>query len=217
MKIVSNQGKTGGLTLVELLVVLATLVVLAAILLPDFTGSHKAPFVVCMSNLKQVDLGFQMSASDNGGRFPIQRSVTNDGTMEFIYSDHVFPHFQKISSLLQRPMLLACPLDKTRSPATNWEALNDLDISYFLNADLSTNNPSHAILSGDRHLQADGKSVPPGLFILTTNLNMRWIPDVHDKWGNLAFVDGHVEASRPENLNSLVRSQPWATNRLCIP
>ena len=68
MKIVSNQGKTGGLTLVELLLVLAMLAVLAAILLPNWSRSHKPLSIICISNLRQIYLGFQMSASDNGGR-----------------------------------------------------------------------------------------------------------------------------------------------------
>lgn len=217
MKSLSGKAKIGGLTLIEVLVTLAVLAVVAAVLLPTLSGSHKSPLFACMNQLRQIDLGFQISASDNGGTFPIQRSVTNGGTMEFIYSDHVFPHFQKISSLLVQPKLLACPLDKGRLAATNWEALNDLGVSYFMNADISTNNPSHAILSGDRHLQAGGQSVKPGLFILTANLDISWKPDVHSKHGNLAFVDGHVETSKTDNLKSIIQNQPLATNRLCVP
>ena len=217
MKTLPRKGKVSGLTLLEVLLVLAVLFILAAMILPLLGGSHKSQLIVCVGQLKQIDLGFQISATDNGGSFPIQKSVTNGGTMEFIYSDHVFPHFRKISSLLVQPKLLACPLDKTRQAAANWEALNDLNIGYFLNADISTNNSSHSILSGDRHLQVSGQSVRPGLFILTTNLNMSWKPAVHSKHGNLAFVDGHVEISKTETLSSTIQQQPLATNQLCVP
>lgn len=217
MKTLSAKGKISGLTLIELLVVIAVIAVLYAMLLPHLSGSHKSRLIMCVNQLKQIDLGFQLSASDNGGEFPIQKSVVNGGTMEFIYSDHVFPHFQRISSLLVEPKLLACPLDYSRQAATNWEVLNDLNISYFLNADISTNNPSHSILSGDRHLQVSGQPVKVGLFILTTNLNVSWTPDLHAKHGNLAFVDGHVEISKSETLNSIIQQQPFATNRFCIP
>jgi prepilin-type processing-associated H-X9-DG protein len=118
---------------------------------------------------------------------------------------------------LGQPGLLACPLDKSRLATTNWEALNDLNISYFLNADISTNNPSHAIIAGDRHLEVSGQSLMPGLFMLTTNLNMNWVPDAHAKNGNLAFVDGHIEMVRTGQLNPVIRNLPLATNRLCLP
>jgi prepilin-type processing-associated H-X9-DG protein len=215
MKTLSAKAKISGLTLIEVLVVLAVLFILAAMLLPNLAGSHKAPLISCLNQLKQIGLGFQISATDNGGKFPIQKSVTNGGTMEFIYSDHVFPHFQKISSLLVQPKLLACPLDNTRQAATNWEALNDLNISYFLNADVSMT--AHSILTGDRFLQANGQQVKPGLFILTTNLNMSWTPELHLGKGNLAFADGHVEISKMDSLNSTLQNQPLATNRLCVP
>jgi prepilin-type processing-associated H-X9-DG protein len=217
MRLVSDKGKVSGLTLIEVLGVVAVLAVLAAMLLPSLSGSRRSPVFACMSQLKQIDLGFQMSAADNGGRFPIQNAVANGGTREFIYSDHVFPHFQKISSLLVQPKLLACPLDKTRLAATTWEALNDLNLSYFLNADISTNSPSRAILAGDRHLQIGAQPVKPGLFMLTANSDMSWIPGRHANCGNLAFVDGHVETSKTGNLNSIIHDQPLATNRLCVP
>lgn len=217
MKTLPGKRNLSGLTQIEVLVVICVIAILAAMLLPYLSGSHKSRLIMCVSQLKQIDLGFQISATDNGGIFPIQKSVSNGGTMEFIYSDHVFPHFQKISKLLVQPKLLACPLDNSRQAATNWEVLNDLNISYFLNADISTNNPSHTILSGDRHLQVAGQPVKSGLFILTTNLNMSWTPNLHAKHGNLAFVDGHVEISTKETLNSYIQQQPLATNRLCVP
>jgi prepilin-type processing-associated H-X9-DG protein len=217
MKALSDKAKISGLTLVEVLVVIFILAVLVAMLLPAHVRGGPAKLTKCISNLKQIDLGFQLSASDNGGIFPIQKSVANGGTMEFIYSDHVFPHFQKISKMLVQPKSLACPLDISRQAATNWEALNDLNISYFLNADASTNNPSNTIMGGDRFLQVKGQPVLPGLLVLSTNSNVSWTPNFHVQGGNLAFADGHVEFSQKENLNSFIQNQPLATNRLCVP
>lgn len=217
MKTLLGKGKVIGLTLIEVLVVLAVLFILAAMILPQLAGSHKSPLISCLNNLKQIDLAFQIYTTDNGGIFPIKVPVTNGGTMEFIYSGHTFPHFQKISAILYTPKILACPLDNKRHTATNFEALNDLNISYFLNAEVTTNNPSHSILAGDRFLRANGQQVKPGLFTLTTNLNMSWTPDLHLNKGNLAFADGHVEFSKTDNLNSTLQNQPFATNRFCVP
>jgi prepilin-type processing-associated H-X9-DG protein len=217
VKIFSGRAKISGLTLVEVLVVILVIMVLAMMILPQFAGSHKSPLVACLNNLKQVDLSFQIYSTDNGGKFPFQVPMTNGGTLEFIYTDHAYPHFQKIAKILTVPKILACPLDKERYAATNFEELNDLNISYFLNIDVSTNIPSRSILAGDRFLQMNGQPVKAGLFVLTTNLNMSWTPDLHLGCGNLAFSDGHVEVFRQDRLSSILQNQLGGTNRFAVP
>ena len=217
MKRLSSKARVEAFTLIEVLVVIVIVFVLGAMLLPRLAGSHKSVLVACLNNLKQIDLGFSLYASDSRGEYPMQVSVTSGGTMEFIYSDHVFPHFQKLSRYLPQPQTLVCPLDKSRQAATSYEALNDLNISYFLNADASTNNPATTILVGDRSLQANGQTVKAGLFILTTNSNLSWTPDLHLGRGCLAFADGHVQSYLSKSLNAIVQQQPLATNRLVVP
>jgi prepilin-type processing-associated H-X9-DG protein len=217
MKILSAKARIKGITLLEVLVVLAVVFILAAMLLPHLASGGPGKMGNCMNNLKQIDLGFVIFASDNQGRFPMQVSVANGGTMEFIYSEHSFPHFQKIKEYIRDPRCLICPFETNRQAAVSYEALNDLNISYFLNADASTNNPSHSILAGDRFLQVKGQPIQPGLFVLTTNSNVSWTPNFHVSGGILAFADGHVEFGRNNNLNSFIQNQPLATNRLCVP
>jgi prepilin-type N-terminal cleavage/methylation domain-containing protein/prepilin-type processing-associated H-X9-DG protein len=54
-----------GFTLIELLVVIAIIAILAAILFPVFARAReKARQTSCLSNVKQLDLGFQMYAQD---------------------------------------------------------------------------------------------------------------------------------------------------------
>jgi prepilin-type N-terminal cleavage/methylation domain-containing protein len=217
MKTLPGKGKVSGLTLIELLVVIAVIAILAALLLPPATHSRKARIPWCMNNLKQIDLGFLMYEGDNNGKFPMQFSTTNGGTMEFIRSGSVFPHIQKLSQYFgQNTQILICPSDVERHAATNFETLNDLNISYFLNADVSTNNPSLSILAGDRNLEAVNQPVKSGLFVLTTNIYMRWTDNLHTRRGCLSFADGHVQLVSI-NLNSIIRNQPLATNRLCVP
>ena len=213
----SAKAKISGFTLIELLAVLAILAILAALLLPAGTHGGKARIPWCMNNQKQIDLGFLMYAGDNNGKLPMQFSTTNGGTMEFVRSGNVFPHIQKLSGYFnQNTHLLLCPSDIERHAATNFETLNDLNISYFLNADVSTNNPSASILTGDRNLEAVNWPVKSGIFVLTTNIYMRWTDDLHTRRGCLSFADGHVQLVST-NLNSIIRSQPFATNRLCVP
>ena len=215
MKMLSAKAKTKGLTLVEVLVVLAVVFILAALFLPTLNRSGPSKMSKCINNLRQIDLGLVIFANDNHGRFPMQVSVTNGGTMEFIYSEHTFPHFQKLKSYRFEPPFFICPFETNRQAAVSYEALNDLNISYFLNADASTNDPSRSILAGDRFLQVKGQPIQPGLFVLTTNSDISWTPNFHVQGGVLAFADGHAKFNRSNRF--FIQNQPLATNRLCVP
>ena len=63
--------KHKGFTLIELLVVIAIIAILAAILFPVFAKAReKARQISCLSNLKQLGLGFIQYIQDNDSTFP---------------------------------------------------------------------------------------------------------------------------------------------------
>ena len=67
-----------GFTLVELLVVIAILSLLAALLFPSFaTARARARRTSCISNLKQIGLGFHMYRQDFDGGLPGHLSLVN--------------------------------------------------------------------------------------------------------------------------------------------
>jgi len=213
----SAKAKLSGFTLIELFLVICLIAVLAAMLLPALAVSGPSKTARCMSNLKQINLGYMMWASDHAGKFPNEVGIANKGAMEFVSTGYASLQFRSLSDYLKSPNVFICRLDKARQLATSTKNLRDENVSYFINLDATANNPSHTILAGDRNLQANGQPVESGLFELTTNLEMSWTHDLHLRGGVLAFTDGHVQFVKTNDLNSFIRSQPLSTNHFAVP
>lgn len=220
MKTLPGNGKDSGLTLIELVVVIAVVAILIALLLPAKIHSGRQILAPCMNNQRHIAIAMTMFQDDHNGKYPWQVSVTNGGSMEFVSSNQAFLHYRVLSNYFgKETRCFVCPADKNRHPAIDYTGFSNTNISYFLNIDVVTN--LHSILIGDRYLEVNGKPVKSGMFVQSTNTAMNWSAGFHsfgsEPRGVFLFGDSHIELVPAGKLNFYLQLQPLATNRFCFP
>src|SRR5258706_14778565 len=88
MKLLDSNRKRRALTLIDVLIVIATVALAAAVLLVGglIRQPVRGPRINCVNNLRQVGIAFRMWANDHGEQFPRNVAQSNGGTMEFAMS-----------------------------------------------------------------------------------------------------------------------------------
>src|SRR5882762_3784422 len=120
MKLAISKNQNRGLTVLEISVVLAVLLLLACLILAAlYKANQVAHRISCTNNLKQAGLSFEIFANDHRGKFPMQLSTNEGGGSQFIAGGNAFRHFLALSNELSTPKILICPADK-RKALTNF-------------------------------------------------------------------------------------------------
>lgn len=197
------RAKRKGFTLIELLVVVAIISILAAILFPVFARAREnARRASCMSNLKQIALGFMMYSQDYDERFP-PSVVNTPGSYSWPNGTVTTSSYwtQKIYPYIKSVQVFNCP-----SSNYKWEGGRDSAITYGVNSILfysdadigpslaSIANPSQTLMIAD---SASTTNSTLGYFTIsqffTTTPSRGYVSDRHLNGGNIAFADGHVK------------------------
>jgi prepilin-type N-terminal cleavage/methylation domain-containing protein/prepilin-type processing-associated H-X9-DG protein len=217
------KNRNRGLTLVELLVVMAVLTVLTIVFigLPDRNQravKARAQRIQCINNLKTIGLAFRVAGGGSSDRYTTQMSTNQGGSLEFGSGPNVFRQFQVLSNELGTPRLLFCPSDAHRQQMwpTNFGLLSNSNVSYFVGI-TATEIVWASLLSGDRNL-TNGAPVRNGILELSATQSAGWTAEMHNQCGNILFADGSVQTMTTASLRiALTNNANPFTNRLQMP
>src|SRR5665213_387490 len=209
-----SKKRNTAMTLFEVGVCIAIVMILLMFVLPMLENSHRRVSKLgCVNNLKQIGLAYRIWEGDNGDINPMGISVTTGGSMEMVATGDVVQTFMVMSNELSTPKILVCPEDKTRSSAINFDALANSNISYFVGLDATNDLNPQRILSGDANFELAGVPVKSGLRSFWTNDPVTWSATRHAGAGNIGFADASVEATDSSRLRDLLQQTGLATNR----
>ena len=162
-----------GFTLVELLVVMATISTLTAILLPSLgRAKEQAHRVVCASNLRQLGLGLKMYGMDNNGKYPVEEFCGNPQSIltqslfpDYIDNRDVFycPSAEKVEQYAQSDEYGGSGGDSVINTDENW-ARAFISYKYFSIRRRDTRMPLPLRLSEYPHILKDGS--PPQRWLM---------------------------------------------------
>lgn len=205
-------------TLIELLVAIAIIGILASLTLPALgRAKTRASGIACLSNLKQLQLCWQLYVDDFQGRVPPNRSLLTNGVWRstpdsWIGSSSALydTSFASIEQGLlfkydynRSVALYHCPAD--RSKVVNSNRLRTR--SYSMNGNLGgrTNEVQNNVLRADAipdpaklfvFIDEAEDSIDDAHFLVWPNPDTRWVnlpAGRHGQTGTLSFADGHAE------------------------
>ena len=106
-------------------------------LLPKFfEGERMVQRINCISNLKQIGIGFRLWEGDHGDQFPFNVSTNAGGAMERCTVDkegfdiNAYLYLRTMTDELTSPKILTCPQDHAKKPASDLASLQAVNVSY---------------------------------------------------------------------------------------
>ena len=187
---VHNSVRNTAFTLLELLMVIVIIGILTSRLLPAIAKAKPKVYQAqCMSNLRQIGIGFEMFANEHQQTFPMSISTAYGGSKEYAAGGNAFRHFAVLSNDLTTPKLLVCSSDD-RTAADTWNTFDNSHLSFFVGIDAKPNYPN-SLLAGDRNISQDSV-VRSNLLQTNYSTSIGWTTNMHNNKGNVLFSGGYV-------------------------
>ena len=227
-----------GFTRLELLVLCATLLILACLALPVLASTKsRSQQIGCFSNLRQIGRAFQLWANDHLDQPPCRTRWQDGGTYGggssgggFVapswliagLQNEVYFQFYWLSNELATPKILACPSDEQVVVAENFSGTaeggflhvnyRNRAVSYILGLHAFFDYPQ-SLLSGDRNIKYTSTSGCSGgiqfaYSLIYNDPSFGWTNNIHGEAGNLLFSDGQVQYVTKAGFRGAVTNTP---------
>jgi prepilin-type N-terminal cleavage/methylation domain-containing protein/prepilin-type processing-associated H-X9-DG protein len=202
-------------TLIELLIVIAIIGILAALLLPALSSAkNNARRAACMNNLKQINMGMRMYASDHNDTLPLTNSPPPATGTDYELFIRSYVGLNGVPS--PQDKLFACPADTfyyagdsgtQYFPESHYQQLVYKYSSYGFNAG---NSVPGGHLPGIAGVKLSSIKDPVKTILVTewpafdpyswhqpeAPYNKNLPPFFNNARNNVSFVDGHVSYTR---------------------
>ena len=237
---VHSTRRAPGFTLIELLVVIAILAILAALLLPALTAAKgKAKSTGCISNLRQLSLGWKIYADENNGTLAVNLPYSGTVSRAWVIGEFGVNSATTnaanltqglIYPVVQNVKVYHCPADETQvrgAPAVLSYSMNGWMGSRTMGQGATAYNGFRTFV---REAEISAINAVSRLWVLAdedaSTLNDGWslvtmddarpfasFPGVrHAHGGGINFADGHTQIFKLRDPNSSPGKQISANN-----
>ena len=217
---VSSRKSTKGFTLIELLVVIAIIAILAAILFPVFAKAReKARQTSCLSNMKQMGLGWMQYVQDYDETYPLGAYNKPPWITAFATwtmwgggpSNTAIDPYIKTGWVWWCPEARKAPWWSNAYPQPTYCGSYGYNETYMSGKTLSTVKAPADTVMGVENVPTCDRCPPPSAgFLDGTNMGAEWR---HNDGMNIMWADGHVKWSHANDPNLCnVDDRAWNGN-----